>query len=337
MDVSYTKSFQGVPISILDTTNIVVGGNANETFMNSLDLAQKAEDWGYYRFWLTEHHNIPAMASAATSVVMGYIAAGTKRIRVGSGGIMLSNHAPLVIAEQFGTLESMYPGRIDLGLGRAPGSDSAASAALRRDHTNGEDFPELLRELRGYFRDDALAKVRAYPGTGLAVPIWLLGSSDFSARLAAELGLPFSFANHVAADFTIPAVRLYRQLFKPSSVLSKPHVMVGMNVTVADSNERAHYLASTQKQMYLAVLSGRMTPLMPPVEDMSQVASEAEIFMLERNSMYRSLTIGDPDHLKTSMQKLIRDTQPDEIIMTTQIFHHKDRLRNFEIIAELLD
>ncbi|WP_219838539.1 LLM class flavin-dependent oxidoreductase [Paenibacillus sp. R14(2021)] len=337
MTAAYAKSFQGVPLSILDTTNIVAGGNARETLLNSADLAQKAENWGYYRIWFTEHHNIPAIASSATSVVMGYIAAATKRIRVGSGGIMLPNHAPLVIAEQFGTLESMYPGRIDLGLGRAPGSDPATSAALRRGRGTGEDFPQLLQELRGYFQDNASASVRAYPGTGLSIPIWLLGSSDFSARLAAELGLPFSFASHFASDFTIPAVQLYRELFRPSNVLSKPYVMVGMNVTVAETNERAHYLASTQKQMFLGVFSGKMTPLMPPVEDMRQIASEEEIFMLEHNSMYRSLTIGDRDKLKTSMQKLLQDTSADEIIITTQIYDHQDRLRNYEIIAELLD
>ena len=337
MTASYTKSFQGVPVSILDTTNIVVGGTARETFLNSVDLAQKAEDWGYHRIWLTEHHNIPAMASSATAVVIGHIAAATKRIRIGSGGIMLPNHAPLMIAEQFGTLESMYPGRIDLGLGRAPGTDPATSAALRRGHTTGEDFPRLVQELMAYFQDDALARVRAYPGAGLSVHIWILGSSDFGARLAAMLGLPFTFGSHVAADYAIPAVKLYRELFRPSSVLSKPYVMVGMNVTVADSNEQAHYIATSQKQMYLNVLRGLMAPIMPPVEDMRQVASEEEILMLEHNSMVRSLTIGDGDKLKASMQRMLSDTSADEIIMVTQMYDHKDLIRNYEIIAELLN
>lgn len=235
------SELQDIPFSVLDLATVVAGETPADSFRRTLDLARHAEQWGYHRFWLAEHHNMPGIASSATSVVIGYVAAGTSTIRVGSGGIMLPNHAPLMIAEQFGTLESMYPGRIDLGLGRAPGSDQPTARALRRGLlSGGEDFPELVDELREYFKPGP-KPVRAVPGEGLNVPIWLLGSSDFSARLAGRLGLPFAFASHFAPDYLLPALALYRDSFRPSDVLEKPRVMVGINVVAADTEiGRAH-------------------------------------------------------------------------------------------------
>ncbi|GMK47449.1 hypothetical protein PghCCS26_45790 [Paenibacillus glycanilyticus] len=330
------KTFHGIPLSILDTSNIAAGSSVRESLLDSLELAQKAEEWGYNRIWFTEHHNMPSVASAATSLVIGYIAGATKRIRVGSGGIMLNNHAPLMVAEQFGTLESMYPGRIDLGLGRAPGGDPAAFAAIRRISSHGDDFSKMLHELRTYFNNDDSAKVQAFPGKGLFIPIWLLGSSDYNARLAAKLGLPFSYAGHFSSDYIVPAVQLYRNLFQPSSVLSKPYVMVSMNVTIADTNEQAQYLASTQKQLFLSSYSGRKYQIMPPVKEMSQVASEKDILFLEQSPLLRTLVIGDRETINSRLQQLIQETSADEIIITTQMYRQEDRLRNYEIIAELL-
>src|SRR5688572_8543312 len=241
------------PLSVLDLAPIAEGADAAQSFRNSLSLAQHAEGLGYKRFWLAEHHGMPGIASAATSVLIGYIAGGTKTIRVGAGGIMLPNHSPLVIAEQFGTLESLFPGRIDLGLGRAPGSDQATARALRRTlGTNGDDFPELLRELRGYFKTPRPGQpVRAVPGAGLDVPIWLLGSSGFSARLAAELGLPFAFASHFAPDYLSHALDLYRENFKPSPSLAAPYVMIGVNVFAADTDDQAQRLFTSLQQQFL--------------------------------------------------------------------------------------
>lgn len=331
-----SKTFQGVPLSILDTSNIVDGGTARDSFLESVELAKNAEDWGYNRIWFTEHHNMPSVASAATSLVIGHIAAATEKIRVGAGGIMLNNHAPLMVAEQFGTLESMYPGRIDLGLGRAPGGDSATFEALRRLSSHRDDFSKMLKELRSYFDDDHSSSVRAIPGKGLVIPIWLLGSSDYNARLAAKLGLPFAYAGHFSSDYIVPAVQLYRELFQSSSVLSKPYVMVSMNVTIADTVDQAKYLASTQKQLFLSSYKGRMNPIMPPVKDMNLVASKEDIRMIEQSPLFRTLVIGNRDTISDRMEKLLLETSADEIILTTQMYHQEDRLRNFEIIAELL-
>jgi len=280
------KPIHEIPLSILDLAPVVEGGTPAQSFRNSLDLAQHAEKWGYHRFWLAEHHSMPGIASSATSVVIGYVAAGTTNIRVGSGGIMLPNHAPLAIAEQFGTLESMYPGRIDLGLGRAPGSDQIAARALRRGlGTSGDDFPELLDELRGYFHPDPAWRgmmPRAIPGEGLNIPIWLLGSSDFSARLAANLGLPFAFASHFAPDYLIPALKLYRSQFRPSKDLDKPYAMVGVNVIVADTDEEANWLATSQQLSFLNVIRGQAGKLQPPVDNMDALWNEHEKMLVQK-------------------------------------------------------
>lgn len=249
-----THSTFGVPLSVLDVAPIIEGGTIADSLRNTLDLAQHAERLGYTRYWLAEHHNSPSIASSATSVVIGHVAGGTSSIRVGAGGIMLPNHAPLVIAEQFGTLDALYPGRIDLGLGRAPGTDGLTAAALRGQRGgNGGDFPEQLEQLRAYLDPsgaEAAMPVRAYPGEGADVPIWLLGSSDFSARLAAELGLPFAFAGHFSPTYTVPAMNLYRNSFKPSAMLSEPYAMVAVNVVAADTDEEAAYLSTTLQQYF---------------------------------------------------------------------------------------
>ncbi len=257
-------------ISVLDLAPIREGDTAADAFRNSLDLARHAERWGYRRFWLAEHHNIPGIASAATAVVIGYVAGGTSRIRVGAGGVMLPNHAPLVIAEQFGTLASLYPGRIDLGLGRAPGGDQLTAAALRRNlGGSGDTFSRDVLELQSYFRPAAPGqKIKAIPGEGLNVPIWLLGSSDFSARLAAELGLPFAFASHFAPDYLFAALSLYRDNFRPSVTLDRPYVMIGVNACAADTDEEARRLFTSLQQAFVGLVRGRLGPLQPPVESM---------------------------------------------------------------------
>ncbi|UOY92724.1 LLM class flavin-dependent oxidoreductase [Ectobacillus sp. JY-23] len=322
-----------IKISVLDLAPIVQGGTATDSFRNTLDLAQHAEKWGYNRYWLAEHHNMAGVASSATSVVIGYVAGGTSRIRVGSGGIMLPNHAPLVIAEQFGTLASMYPGRIDLGLGRAPGTDQLTARALRRDLRNADDFPEQLEELRAYFAGD-VENVRAVPGEGLDVPIWLLGSSGFSARLAGQLGLPFAFASHFSPDYTLPAIEAYRSTFTPSPVLDKPYVMVGANVIVAETDEKARYLATSQQQQFLNLIRGRTAPLQPPVENMDYLWSEYEKAALERQ--FGSAIVGSRETVKAKLEDFVNMTGADEVIASAHIFHHDDRLHSYEMLAEIV-
>ncbi|MCI3921248.1 LLM class flavin-dependent oxidoreductase [Paenibacillus sp. TRM 82003] len=322
-------------LSVLDLAPVIQGGTPADTFRNTLDLARHAERWGYNRYWLAEHHNFPGIASSATSVVIGYVAAGTSTIRVGSGGIMLPNHAPLVIAEQFGTLESMYPGRIDLGLGRAPGSDQATARALRRGLTqDGQDFPELLEELRGYFKPGEGAKnVRAHPGEGLDIPIWLLGSSGFSARLAGELGLPFAFASHFAPDYLLPALELYRNSFRPSEALDKPHAMVAVNVVAADTTEEAKRLATSHQLAFLNIIRGRTGLLAPPVDSMDPFWSAYEQSMVESQLKYT--VTGDPDTVREGIAAIVAETEADEIIVAGQIYDHTARLRSFEILANV--
>ncbi len=319
-------------ISILDLSPIREGGTAAQAFRESLDLARRAEAWGYERYWVAEHHNIPGIASAATAVVIGHIAGGTSRIRVGAGGIMLPNHAPLVIAEQFGTLESLYPGRIDLGLGRAPGGDRQTAAALRRYLGGADTFPQDLEELRSYFRpaqpDQA---VKAVPGQGLDVPIWLLGSSDFSARLAAEQGLPFAFASHFAPDYLFAALSIYRENFRPSEALERPHVMVGVNAFAADTDAEAYRLFTSLQQAFLKLIRGRPGPLMPPVKSMDGLWSPAEKGHVER--MTRISVVGSPESLRRGLEAIIEATGADELMLTGQIFDHQARLRSFEIMA----
>ncbi|WP_239613755.1 LLM class flavin-dependent oxidoreductase [Cohnella mopanensis] len=326
-----------VKLSVLDLASIIEGSTPAVSLRNTLELAQHAEKLGYHRFWLAEHHNMPGIASSATSVVIGHVAAGTSTIRVGSGGIMLPNHAPLVIAEQFGTLESLYPNRIDLGLGRAPGSDQAASRVLRRGlGAGGEDFPALLSELRAYFdpsSGSASNIVRAIPGEGLNIPIWLLGSSGFSAQLAGQLGLPFAFASHFAPDYLMPALEIYRSNFRPSAALDKPHVMVGLSVTAADTEQTARRLATSQQQAFLNMIRGRFGQLPPPVDSMDGLWSPQEKAALMRQFGYA--VIGDKDQVRDRMQAVIRETGANELIIASQIYDFKARLRSYEIIADV--
>lgn len=332
------KKLRDLPLSVLDLSPIVQGSTPAESYRKSLDLAQHVEKWGYTRYWLAEHHGMPSVASSATAVLIGYIAQGTTKLRVGSGGIMLPNHAPLVIAEQFGTLASLYPDRIDLGLGRAPGADQRTARALRRDlRSSGEDFPELLAELRGYLSTSPntpnLTGIRAIPGEGTNVPIWLLGSSDFSARLAGLLGLPFAFAGHFSPNYTLPALEAYRHSFRPSDVLDKPYAMVGVNVMAADTDEKAKYLATSHYQAFLNLVRGDLKPIQPPVENMDALWNDFEKLTVQ--SQLHASIIGSPDTVRKELQALLDSTQADELMITTQMYDHADRLRSYEIVTDV--
>ena len=329
-----TKTLHDIKFSVLDLAPVNEGSTPADAFRNSLDLAQHAEKWGFNRYWVAEHHNMPGIASSATSVVIGYLAAGTKTIRLGSGGIMLPNHASLVIAEQFGTLESMYPGRIDLGLGRAPGSDQNTARALRRTlGTTGDEFPQQLEELRAYFSENSRF-VKSVPGQGLNIPIWLLGSSGFSARLSGRLGLPFAFASHFAPNYTLPALKTYRDHFTPSEHLQTPYVMVGVNVVAADTEEEAKRLATSQQQQFLSLIRGTPTQLKPPVDDMEQVWTPYEKSIIAEK--LDSTIVGTKETVKARLEQFLADTDADEMIINSQIFDHKARLRSYEIIAEIM-
>ncbi|OLO25248.1 luciferase family oxidoreductase [Alkalihalophilus pseudofirmus] len=330
------KQLKDIKLSVLDLAPIRSGGTASDAFRYSLDLAQHAEKWGYHRYWVAEHHNMPGIASSATSVVIGYVAGGTESIRVGSGGIMLPNHAPLVIAEQFGTLESLYQGRIDLGLGRAPGSDQHTAYALRRDLRSGHDFPEQLAELRSYFEPSIGEKrmqVRAIPGEGLQIPIWLLGSSGFSAQLAGKLGLPFAFASHFSPEYTLPALNLYRQNFQPSNELQEPYVMVGVNVVAAETDEKAKWLSTSYQQSFLNIIRNRPSQLQPPVESMEHLWTSMEKVAVEKQ--LGASVVGSPENVKEKLQAFLNETDADEMIITSHIYDHRERLRSYEIVKEV--
>ena len=322
-----------IPFSVLDLSPITAGATAADAFRNTLDLAQHAEQLGYKRFWLAEHHNMTGIASAATSVVIGHVAGGTRTIRVGSGGVMLPNHAPLVIAEQFGTLASLYPGRIDLGLGRAPGTDQTTARALRRDlHGSADSFPDDVVELQRYFADPVPGqRVRAVPGAGLNVPLWLLGSSLFSAQLAAALGLPFAFASHFAPDYMMQALQVYRAQFRPSGTLAKPYAMVGANLFAADTDEEAQRLFTSLQQQFINLRRGTPGQLQPPVERVD--ASEMEMSGV-RHSLACSV-VGDRETVREGLRSIIEQTGADELMLTAQIYDHAARLRSFEIGAQL--
>jgi luciferase family oxidoreductase group 1 len=329
------KSLALTPFSVLDLSPIRQGGSAAESFRNSLDLARHAERWGYTRFWVAEHHNLPGVASAATSVVIGHIAGGTSTIRVGAGGIMLPNHAPLVIAEQFGTLESLYPGRIDLGLGRAPGGDQNTARALRRYFESADTFPQDVLELMSYFRQAEPGQaVHAVPGEGLDVEFWLLGSSDFSATLAAHLGLPFAFASHFAPDFLLPALSLYRDNFKPSQRLAEPRTMVGVNVIAADTDAEAERLFTSQQQAVLNMVRGRPGQLAPPVASMDGLWNPSEQAHVEQRT--RVSAIGSVDTVRDRLTKILEATRADELILTAHIYDHAARLRSYEQTAQII-
>lgn len=324
-----------IPFSILDLSPIPQGATAGAALRNSLDLAQHAEAWGYHRFWLAEHHNMPGIASAATSVVIGHVAGGTKTIRVGSGGIMLPNHAPLVIAEQFGTLASLYPDRIDLGLGRAPGTDQPTARALRRDMASTSDnFPQDVEELQSYFEPPAPnQKIRAVPGAGLRVPIWLLGSSLFSAQLAAELGLPFAFASHFAPADMMQALHLYRTQFKPSQQLARPYAMLGLNVIVAETDAQARYLFTSVQQSFTNLRRGTPGQIPPPIDDIDSYWSPQE--KASASMTFLCSAVGSPETVERGVLRFIEVAQPDEIITTAHIYDHSARLRSFELLAEI--
>ena len=323
-----------IPLSVLDLSPIVQGGDAAQSFRNTLDLAQHAERWGYRRYWLAEHHGMPGIASAATSVLIGHVAGGTRSIRVGAGGIMLPNHSPLLIAEQFGTLASLYPGRIDLGLGRAPGSDALTARALRRNLSNDADeFPRDVVELMDYFAPDSRNPVHAVPGQGLNVPVWILGSSLFGAQLAAALGLPYAFASHFAPQQMMQAVALYRANFRPSAQLAKPYVMLGFNVFAADSDEEAALRATSMQQAFVNLRSGRPSRLPPPVRDYASHLAPAEKALLD--SVLSCSAIGAPHTVRASLNAFIERTGADELMIAAQIFDHGARLRSFEITSGL--
>jgi len=322
-------------ISVLDLAPVRDDGNAAQALHNSLDLARHAERLGYNRFWVAEHHNMDGIASSATAVLLGYLAGGTSTIRIGSGGIMLPNHDPLVVAEQFGTLDALYPGRIDLGLGRAPGSDQMTAHALRRDRLgSADDFPSDVEELQ-YFLGPRQEEQRviAVPGVDSNIPIWLLGSSLFSAQLAAAKGLPYAFASHFAPRYMHEAIRLYRENFRPSEVLDKPYVMLGVPLVAADSDEEANYLASTVYQRVLALMRGQSLVLRPPVRNMSP-----EWLPHEKDAVLNMLgmaIIGGPDKVRERVDLLLEKTDADELIFTCDVYEHADRLKSYQILAEL--
>lgn len=324
-----------IPLSVLDLAPIIEGGTVSDSFRNSIELIQMAERLGYHRYWVAEHHNMPGIASSATSVLIAQLAGSTSAIRVGAGGIMLPNHAPLIIAEQFGTLEAMFPGRIDLGLGRAPGSDRLTAHALRRRlEADGDDFPELLQELQFFLKTPiAGQKVQAVPGGGSGVPIWLLGSSDFSARLAGQLGLPFSFAAHFSPENTLPALAIYRENFRPSESLKSPYAMVAVNVFAAESQPEAERLATSQHQSFLNLVRGKPGKIQPPVDDMEAIWTPDEKAMV--NARLGGSIIGDRDRVEQELVEFAERTAADEIMINAIIYDHADRLRSYEIVAEV--
>ncbi|MBI3394497.1 MAG: LLM class flavin-dependent oxidoreductase [Spirochaetia bacterium] len=324
-----------IPFSVLDLSPIIEGGDAAQSFKNTVDLAQHAERWGYKRFWLAEHHGMPGIASAATSVLIGHVGAHTSSIRIGAGGIMLPNHSPLVIAEQFGTLESLFPGRIDLGLGRAPGSDQATTHALRRSLlSGGDEYPRAVAELLDYFSTRPRQSVRAVPGMGLQVPVWILGSSLYGAQLAAAFGLPYSFASHFAPAQMEDAVRTYRSQFQPSPYLDKPLVMLGCNVIAADSDEEAEFLATSTQQAFVNIRTGRPSRLPPPVKGYMQSLDGPVKAMLDQ--ILSCSAIGSPETVGRSIRSLIARTEADELIVSSHIYDHAARLHSYEIAATLM-
>ena len=325
-----------VPLSVLDLAPITLGGTASQALQRSLELARLAERLGYRRYWVAEHHNMPGIASAATSVVIAYIAGGTSTIRVGSGGVMLPNHAPLVIAEQFGTLEALFPGRIDLGLGRAPGTDPLTARALRRGIADTSDaFPQDVMELQAYFHPTVPGQaLQAVPGAGLAVPMWLLGSSLFSAQLAAALGLPFTFASHFAPDLLGEALRLYRSLFRPSASLKSPYAMAAVAVFAADTDAAAARLFTSLQQSFVLLRRGTPGPLPPPVDSMDGRWNAVEKAGVDQ--AFRKAIVGSPETVRKGMGAFVEHTGVDELMVTAAIFDHGARLRSFEIAAQAM-
>jgi luciferase family oxidoreductase group 1 len=329
------------PLSVLDLAPITQGSDAAAAFRHSLDLAQHAERWGFRRYWIAEHHNMPGIASAATALVIGHIAAGTKTLRVGAGGIMLPNHAPLVVAEQFGTLESLFPGRIDLGLGRAPGTDHATARALRRTLvSNPDEFPQDVLELMSYF-DSAVTRdgppemrtIRAVPGHGLKVPIYILGSSLFGAQVAAALGLPYAFASHFAAPLMMQAIDLYRARFRPSPGHQAPYVILGVNIVAAETDEAARYLATSGRKSFAALRNGMPIPLPPPDRDYEKDVVPFGVIPLHDTQSISF--VGSPATVGDGLERFVAETHPDEVMVVSHIYDHAARLRSYEITAAL--
>lgn len=325
----------GLAVSVLDLVGMRTGETATNAIARSVDLARHAEEWGYLRFWLAEHHSIGGLACSATAVLIGHVAGATKTIRVGSGGVMLPNHAPLVVAEQFGTLEALYPGRIDLGLGRAPGGDFATMRALRRDsHQSGDDFPELLEELRTYLGPERPGQlVRAIPGQGSNVPITLLGSSGFSAQLAAQLGLPFAFAAHFAPQYLCAAADLYREQFRPSEVLEKPYLMVGLPAIAAETDREARRLFTTAQQRFLRLIRNQPVELLAPVDSMESLWTEWERTAVE--SKLSAAIVGSDATVKAGLEHVVRETGASEVIAITDTYEMADRLQSYRRLADV--
>ncbi len=321
------------PLSILELARVTQEVDARGALDNARDLAAHAENWGYRRLWVAEHHNMPGIASAATSIVIAHIAAGSKRIRVGAGGIMLPNHAPYVIAEQFGTLERLFPGRIDLGLGRAPGTDQLTLRALRRTPEAAESFPQDVLELQAFLAPAGPAqRIRAVPAAGAQVPLWILGSSAFGAMLAAELGLPYAFASHFAPDLLLPALDIYRSRFKPSEQLAAPYAMVGVNIIAADSDDEARRLATTQQMSFANIFRGNRGLSQPPIDDIEKYWLPAEKQQATR-MLARSI-VGSPRTVGAGIEALVAETGADELMIVSDVYDHAARLRSFELIAE---
>lgn len=331
-----SKQISTIPFSVLDLAAVVQGQTPVDTFKHSLALAQQAEQVGYQRYWFAEHHNMMSVASSAPSILIGYIAGGTKSIRVGSGGVMLPNHAPLIVAEQFGTLASLYPGRIDLGLGRAPGTDQVTALAIRGENINASyHFPQDVERLQNFFSaNNANSKVRANPGEGLDIPIWILGSSTDSARLAAAKGLPYAFASHFAPTYFLEAIKIYRDNFRPSAQLDKPYVMACINVVAADTDEEAEYLSTSLKQFFMGVITGKRQLLQAPVANMDEVWNIYEREAVEQMLGY--LFVGGPGTLKKKMQAFVDQTQIDEVMVTSHIFDHDAKMHSYKLFAEAL-
>lgn len=327
------KRIQDIPFSVLDLAPITEGNTAATSFSNSLKLAQHVEALGYNRYWLAEHHNMDSVASSATAVLIGHIAGGTKRIRVGSGGIMLPNHSPLMVAEQFGTLESLYPGRIDLGLGRSQGTDQLTAMALRRNNIHtAEDFPADIIALQTYFSsENRSSKVRAIPGEGLNIPIWILGSSTDSARLAAALGLPYAFASHFSPSYFLQAIEIYRKNFRPSQYLTKPYMMACINVIAADNNAEAERLATSFYQLAMGIITGQRRPLPPPIDSMEDIWSEPIEAAVKQMMQYTF--IGDSQRINTLLSDFQNQTQMDEVMVTSHIFDPEARVHSYEVLT----
>jgi len=321
-------------ISILDLAPVPAGATPAIALKNTLDLAQHADEWGYQRYWLAEHHNMVGIASAATAVVIGHVAGGTKRIRVGSGGIMLPNHAPMVIAEQFGTLESLFPGRIDLGLGRAPGTDMRTLRALRRSPDNADNFPQDVLEVQAFFAPAQPGQgVRAVPGAGLNVPIWILGSSLFGAQLAAMLGLPYAFASHFAPDALMQALDMYRARFEPSEQSQKPYAMAGINVIAADTDEEARFLFTSAQQSFTNIFRNARGQLPAPIPDIETYWTPEE--KVQASGMLRYAFVGSPETVRRGLTQFIAQTGVDEVMVASAIHDHRARLRSYEILADI--